>query len=187
MEQVFIPLVLGTGRKGRESENVARFVFGELIKQEGIESEFVDIREHTYDVTVPPWGDGGANKDSTPWKQIMEKADGLIIVTPEYNHGYPGELKLLLDSLYTEYEQKPVALCGVSRGAFGGTRVINALRQVLIELKMVPIRSALYFGKAHELFDEKGAIKDEQFVERTHMMFDDLLWYARALKSARES
>lgn len=61
----------------------------------------------------------------------MTRADGLVIVSPEYNHGYPGEMKLMLDQLYKEYNRKPVGICGVSSGALGGARMVEQLRLIL--------------------------------------------------------
>lgn len=188
MNKLFIPVVLGTAREGRASEVPARFVFEELKKQEGVETEFVDVRDHvTSPVTIPPWGVGGANEKATPWKEIATRADAFILVMPEYNHGYPGELKQLLDSLYKEYEKKPVAICGVSAGGLGGARVVEHIKQVLVEFKMVPMKNSLYFSNIKNLFDEKDVITDESYKERAKQMFTDLIWYAKALKEKRMS
>jgi NAD(P)H-dependent FMN reductase len=130
---------------------------------------------------------GRLDPRSEPWQEAMLRADGLVIVTPEYNHGYPGELKIVLDSLYGEYVHKPVAICGVSMGPFGGVRVVEQLRQVVIELSMVPLRNAMYFSGARQAFGEDGQPLDAALVTRLQPMFDELLWYARALKQAREA
>lgn len=185
MEKFFIPILLGTAREDRSSENVAKFVLSEVEKDEQIETQLVDVRTMDYTATIPPWGKGGADEKPTKWKEIMSKADGLIIVTPEYNHGYPGELKLVLDSLYAEYEKKPVALCGVSSGGLGGARVVDHIKQVLIELKMVPIREALYFSNVSKLFDDMGIIQNGTYSERVNKTLVELIWYTKALKVAR--
>ncbi len=184
MEKLFIPVVLGSAREGRQSEKAARFVFDELQKQDGVATEFVDVRDHVSGIaTVPPWGVGGANEVPTKWKDVATRADAFIFVLPEYNHGYSGEFKLLLDSLYNEYERKPVAVCGVSAGSFGGARVIDHIKPILVELKMIPIRNSLYFGKIKELFDENGLLVDESVRERAESMFTDLMWHTKRLKS----
>ena len=90
---IFIPVILGTTRQGRLSEHVARFVLGELEKREGVETELIDIRE----IPVSTTDAGEAIKDPRFSETVM-RADGLIIVAPEYNHGYPGLLKHVLDS-----------------------------------------------------------------------------------------
>ena len=107
-------------------------------------------------------------------------------MAPEYDHGYPGELKMMLDMLYKEFNRKPVGICGVSAGGTGGVRVVEQLRLVAIEFQMVPIREAIYFSNVHKLFDEEGNITDESYIGQTKSFFEELLWYARALKAARE-
>ena len=116
----------------------------------------------------------------------MARADGLIIVSPEYNHGYPGELKILLDTLYQEYNRKPVGICGVSDGLMGGGRMVEHLRQVLVELQMAPIHAALYFRNVEKLFDTSGNMTDGAYEKRAKDFFDELTWFASALKQARE-
>ncbi|HLF85106.1 MAG TPA: NAD(P)H-dependent oxidoreductase, partial [Blastocatellia bacterium] len=117
---IFIPVILGTSRQGRFSEHVARFVLGEAAKRDGIETELIDIRE----MRLPATDAGEAIKDSRFSETVM-RADGLIIIAPEYNHGYPGMLKHVLDSNLKEYIHKAVGICGVSAGPFGGTRVVE--------------------------------------------------------------
>lgn len=186
MDTFNIPVVLGTAREGRFSEHVAQFVHQKLTEHDNIHSKLIDVRDHAYTITTPPWGKGGADEKKTQWKEIMENADALVIVTPEYNHGYPGELKLLLDSLYNEYEKKPVALCGVSAGGLGGARVVEHLKQILTELKMVPIQNAVYFSSIKNLFTESGTIKDASYGEKVDRMLEELLWYAQTLKDGKK-
>jgi NAD(P)H-dependent FMN reductase len=181
-DDLYIPIILGTAREGRESEKVAKFVLEEAIKYGLKNTEIIDVRDFRIKATDKTLTLPEAKKLS----QKIKKADGLIIVTPEYNHGCPGELKMMLDMLYKDYFQKPVGFCGVSSGALGGARVVEQLRLVCIELRMVPIREAMYFPTIEELFDENGAIKDESFHDQVRKFLDELLWYAKALKPARE-
>lgn len=178
---MYLPVILGTARKGRESENVARFMLQEAI-MEGFESEIIDVRDYRIDAT-----------DNTQKTQValrlsekIEKADGFILVVPEYNHGYPGELKMMLDLLYQQYARKPAGICGVSSGGLGGCRVVEQIRLISIEFRMVPIREALYFSTVQDLFDDGGHIMDESYHDRASVFFSELSWYARALKAARE-
>src|SRR6266436_6401738 len=85
---LFIPVILGTARKGRASENVARFVFGEVHKREGVETELIDILGLDF-----PNTDAGEALKHTRFSETVARADGLVLVVPEYNHGYPGLLK----------------------------------------------------------------------------------------------
>lgn len=187
MKDLFIPIVLGTGRVERASERVARFFETYLGERSDLQSELVDVRDHTYTTTTPPWGEGGADEKKTVWKDIAERADGFLLVVPEYNRGYPGELKLLLDSLHDSYDKKPVVVCGVSSGIFGGRALVEHMRSVLLELKMVPIRGGIYTTKAKEQFNESGEPTDPEFEKRAEGKVDELVWFARALKAAREA
>jgi len=117
----------------------------------------------------------------------MSRADALVIVTPEYNHGYPGPLKHALDSNLKEYIHKAVGLCGVSAGGFGGTRVVENLLPVMRELGLVTIFWDGNFSGAHKLFDESGKILDDAYVRRTDKFIKELVWMARTLRHGREN
>ncbi len=112
---MFIPILLGTARKGRKSEAVAKKLV-ELVEALGHETELVDVRAAALSAT----DDTGTSESAKHWKSIVERCKGFIIVTPEYNHGYPGELKLFLDQLYKEYANKVVRIVSVSNGLWGG-------------------------------------------------------------------
>lgn len=180
---LFIPVILGTSRKGRASENVAKFVFGELQQRDGVETEVIDIR----DLKLAIDDAGEALKDAKFSEQMM-RADGLVIVTPEYNHGYPGLLKHVLDTNLKEYIHKAVGICGVSAGGFGGTRVIQGLLPVLRELGLVTIFWDGNFSGAQGLFDEAGEMKDRATHEkRIGKFLDELIWMSKVLRYGREN
>jgi NAD(P)H-dependent FMN reductase len=188
MDKLYIPVILATAREGRQSEYAARFVH-QRLSEKSLDTEFIDVATLPSIRTVPSWEESDEQKRGAEWSQTATRADGFIIVTPEYNRGYPGELKLFLDRLYKEYNRKPVGICGVSTGIFGGARVVEALRLVAIELQMVPMRQAVYFSNVADLFDEQHNMKAEQYdgyVERVDSLCEELIWYAKALKQARE-
>lgn len=202
---MFIPILLGTGRQKRASEKPAHYMleqvtaYGKTADKVAptpgrgavsvaspplglVETELIDIRDFELLSTDKTETTSRAQK----WSAIMKRADGLIIVCPEYNHSYPGELKIMLDEIYPEYRHKPLGICGVSAGGLGGARMVEQLRLVAIELWMVNIRSALYFSNVQSLFDEKGTMKDAGFGDQVKVFLDELVWYAKALKTARE-
>jgi NAD(P)H-dependent FMN reductase len=179
---LFIPLILGTARQGRQSEQAARFVFEQIKKRADVETEFVDVR------TLPMrLDDAGEQMKDPRFASTIERCDGLIIVTPEYNHGCPGLLKHALDMCLKEYIHKAVGVCGVSGGPFGGTRVIEGLLPVLRELGLVMIFEDVNFGKIGTLFDERGNLLDESYIRRVDKFLDELIWMARVLRHGRES
>lgn len=179
--KIVIPVILGTTRRGRASENVARFVHQELCKHEGVETLLIDVR----DIQLPTNDAGEAIKDEG-FSATVQRADGLLIVTPEYNHGYPGMLKHLLDTNLKEYIHKAAGVCGVSAGGFGGTRVIENLLPVLRELGLVTIFWDGNFSGAQKLFDEDGKLLDETYVRRMEKFLKELIWMSRVLRYGRE-
>jgi len=177
---LYIPIVLGTARQGRKSELVANYVLS-FFKKLDVEIELIDVRDFVQGSTY------GHNQNIDLWKSKATKADGLIIVTPEYNHGYPGELKIFLDNIYHELSHKPLGLVGVSSGTIGGSRAIEQLKLLAIEFHMVPVRTSVYFGPVASLFDENNDLKDKTTWDKSMVgMTDEFLWYARALQRDRQ-
>jgi NAD(P)H-dependent FMN reductase len=179
---LFIPVVLGTPRKGRASAAVARFVYEETRRRAGVESELIDIR----DLRLPTDDAGEGIKDAR-FSEACARADALILVVPEYNHGYPGLLKHALDTNLKEYIHKAVGVCGVSAGGFGGTRVVENLLPVLRELGLVTIFWDVNFSGAQKLFDDEGRLLDEAYVRRLDQFLKELIWMAKVLRHGREN
>ena len=179
---LFIPVILGTTRQGRMSEHVARFVFGELGKREGVESELIDIRELDF-----PTGDAGSGIKDAKFSETCMRADAFVLVVPEYNHGYPGPLKHALDTNLSEYIHKPAGICGVSAGPFGGTRVVENLLPVMRELGLVTIFWDANFSSVRSAFDASGELKETAYVRRLDKFFKELIWMAKVLRHGREN
>lgn len=182
MGKLFIPIFLGTTRPGRRSENAAKLVekVGNSIPE--IEVQLVDPLDYNF----PFDGNDTENKDPR-YSELTLRADAFFIVTPEYNHGYPGTLKRMLDSELKNYIHKPVAFAGVSDGIFGGARVIEALVNTVREMGLVATFADVYFPEAQKLFDEKGNIKDKAYEKRIERAYIELIWMAKSLKWGREN
>jgi NAD(P)H-dependent FMN reductase len=180
---LFIPVILGTVRKGRASESVAKFVFEQVKQRDGVETQLIDIGELNLSAN-----DAGEQIKHDGFSATCERADGLVLVVPEYNHGYPGMLKHVLDSNLKEYIHKAVGICGVSAGGFGGTRVIQSLLPVMRELGLVTIFWDGNFSGAPTLFDETGNIKDRVTHEkRLDKFLGELIWMSKVLRLGRET
>ncbi|MCI0606527.1 NAD(P)H-dependent oxidoreductase [bacterium] len=179
---LFIPVILGTTRQGRMSEHVARFVLAEISKREGVTTQLVDIRE----LPLPNNDAGEAIKDPG-FSDIANRADGFIIVAPEYNHGYPGMLKHVLDSNLKEYIHKAAGIVGVSAGPFGGTRVIQNMLPVLRELGLVTIFWDGNFSSVQNAFDSTGKLQDQAYVRRLEKFIKELIWMSKVLRYGREN
>jgi NAD(P)H-dependent FMN reductase len=141
-----IQVILCSTRQSRFGDKPAHYVLGELQKRPDVRAELVDLRDWPlpfFDHPVSPM----RAKITEPaavakWAAKVGEADGYVIVSPEYNHGYSAVLKNALDWVYSEWTKKPVGFVGY--GSTGGSRAIEQLRQVVIELDMVPIREALH-------------------------------------------
>ena len=179
---LFIPVILGTPRQGRMSEHVAKFVVDEVARRDGVQTELIDIRE----LRLPTNDAGEAIKDPQFSASIM-RADAIIIIAPEYNHGYPGMLKHALDTNLKEYIHKAVGICGVSAGPFGGTRVIENLLPVMRELGLVTIFWDGNFSPVQNIFDASGKLLDQAYVKRIDKFLKELIWMAKVLRYGREN
>ena len=182
MEQLNIPVLLGTNRKERNSVHVAKWLVGEMEKRPEIRTRLFDVAD--FDLPHDDYGQG--LKDRFPeWRDAIVQADGLVIVTPEYNHGYPGSLKAVLDLLLREYIHKSVALVGVSAGPWGGTRVVESLLPVCRELGLAVTFTDLNFPFVQKTFDHDGKLLDQAFERRAADFLDELVWMSRVLKWGR--
>jgi len=182
--KLFIPLLLGTNRNGRLSEPVAKWVHSKITERADMESQLFDVRD--FDLPRDDYGTGIAEQ-FPEWRDAVIKADALVIVTPEYNHGYPGVLKSVLDLLLKEYIHKAVATVSVSAGPWGGTRVCEALLPVYRELGLVSTFTDLQFSSVRGKFDEQGNLTDPAYEKRVAGFLDELSWMARALRWGREN
>lgn len=165
------------------SEHVARFVLSQVSGLPGVETELFDVRALSF-----PTNDAGEQIKSPVFAAAMMRADALVIVTPEYNHGYPGLLKHVLDTNLKEYVHKAVGLVGVSAGPWGGTRVVENLLPVMRELGLVTIFWDGNFSNVRKVFDPAtGALLDDAYVRRLEKFLNELVWMAKVLRHGREN
>ena len=184
MSKLFIPVLLGTNRKDRQSEHVAKWVNGKMRERDEIETQLFDV----CDFVLPQDDYGTALGSQFPeWRDAIIRADGLVIVTPEYNHGYAGTMKSVLDLLLKGYIHKAVALVGVSAGPWGGTRVIEACVPMVRELGLAVTFSDLNFPTVKTKFDDNGNLLDEAYNKRVSGFLDELVWMATTLRWGREN
>ncbi len=179
-----IAVLAGTNREQRFSHLAAQWVAEQGRKLDGVEIVYVDPKEFYF----PGDGEDPESKDPR-YTEIVARADGFLIVTPEYNHGYPGTLKRMLDSEYAHYRHKAVAVCGASDKDWGGTRVVEALLPVLRTLGLSVSKNSAYFTHDKELFQADGAMMPElveKYTKSIAGVYKDLIWLTNALKSARE-
>lgn len=183
-DTITIAVLVGTTREQRQSIKVARYIAGLGEQQQGVKIVFVDPKDFTFN------GDGNdpEGKDSR-YTQITQEADAFFIVTPEYNHSFPGSLKRMLDSELQTYNHKPVAFAGVSDGNWGGVRAVEALVPAVRETGLVVMSWDVYFPWVKTLFEDDGALKPEhadRYEKNVGKLYSELLWFARLLKQGRQ-
>ncbi len=182
MRSLSIPVILGTTRQGRASAHVARFVAGHLQQRQGVVTELIDIAQ-----LALPTDDAGESTKDEALSATLTRADALVIVSPEYNHSFPGLLKHVLDGYLKEYIHKAAGIVGVSAGPFGGARGIQDLLPVLRELGLVTIFWDVHVATVSQVFDQSGALLDPALVRRTDKFLDELVWMARTLRHGRDN
>ena len=188
-----LQVIVGSTRQNRISDKPARWIYEHAQTKPELEVELVDLRDYPMpfvDEPTAPMHLHGKYSDERVqrWSAKVAEADGYIIVTPEYNHGYPAVLKNAFDVLYPEWNNKAVGF--VSYGTLGGARVVEQLKQVAIELQMAPIQRALHIPgpvlAALMKPSEDTANPFERITSLADGFLEQLVWWATALKTARE-
>lgn len=182
MAKLYIPVLAGTTREQRKSIFAARLVAEIGNTFEEIETEVIDPKDFSF----PGDGNDPEGKDAR-YSAVTERAQGFFIVTPEYNHSFPGSLKRMLDSELKNYIHKPVAFGGASSGPWGGVRAIEALVSSVREMGLVPTFTDVQFPKVQDLFDDNGVLLDEAYRDRIKRAWIELIWMTKVLKSGRET
>jgi NAD(P)H-dependent FMN reductase len=163
------------------SEHAAKVIVSQLAHRPGVETRLIDV------ATLPiRTDDAGESARDPEFSEAMNRADALVVVAPEYNRGYPGLLKHVLDTNLHEYIHKAVGVVGVSSGIFGGARVIENLLPVLRELGFVTIFWDVNFNNVRTRFDESGGLVDGSFLS-VDKFLDELIWMAETLRYGREN
>lgn len=182
----YIPVILGSVRRNRETVKVASFVLDLMKDFSCVRAELIDLQS----LNLPMMEERLRFRDDPPpalsdFGGRISRADAIVIVTPEYNSGYPGVLKNALDYLKDEYKRKPFGIVTVSSAWSGGMLCLTALRQVILHLGGVPIPAFLPVSKVQDAFDERGNLRDLQFRKRARQYLEELLWFTEALAVQR--
>jgi NAD(P)H-dependent FMN reductase len=186
-----IQVIMGTTRTGRFSERVAPWVL-QRLKDHGFDVELVDLRDYPLpffdqkppSVTLRNYPTGEAARLG----RKLDEAEGFVILTGEYNHGYPAVLKNAMDHTFVEWQRKPVAFVGW--GGVGGARVIEQLRLVAVELEMAPLRNAVHIlpeviRPAMQSKDPADFSVFERIEPKLKALAGGLDWWVRALSAGR--
>jgi NAD(P)H-dependent FMN reductase len=183
-----LPILFGTVRSERRSLSVARYVADLLEKRPGVTTRLWDPAELPFgNLVLREWEMPERPAVVGEFVKAMGRADGFVIVTPEYNFGIPGALKNLIDHLFEEWNRKPFGFV-TAGGIAGGIRAQDQLRQVVSGVRAITIPTAVPIHRIEETWDEKGPKSDHaDWDARFDRFFAELEWYAHALKVAREA
>lgn len=176
-----VATIVGSTREGRFGGTVAAWFLDRAERFEGIEIDPIDLAE----MNLSPVIENTAPPEVLRLRERLSAADAFVLITPEYNHGYPASLKIALDAAREEWMAKPLAFVSYG-GMAGGTRAVEQLRQVCAELHMVTVRDGVSLHNCHSLFDADGALTNPPGPDHAaSVMLDQLCWWGEALRAAR--
>ncbi|EYF08482.1 NADPH-dependent FMN reductase [Chondromyces apiculatus] len=185
-----VGVILASVREGRRGEALATWIAGLLAERPGVTAEILDLRDWPLQVYARSVGTRVAEAQyeaeelEARWMKKLTGLDAFVIVTPEFNHSYPGNLKNALDIVSTPWNHKPVTF--VSYGySSAGARAVEQLRLVTIELRMIPIRDELNLPIGAYEADAQGAPVNRAIVQHAGQVIDELSWLGRLLKQGR--
>ena len=189
-----LQIIVGSTRPTRAAEQIFPWVADAAIRRGDFEVEVVDLRDWKLPFFQEHLGTIGDFADPTysdpivrAWNAKIAEGDAYVIITPEYNHSVPGELKNAIDSVFVSFalRNKPVAFVGYSAGIAAGTRAVEHLALIAIEAEAVPLRNTVLIPSVAGAFGEDGEPTNPATEAALAITLDDLSWWANALASAR--
>ncbi|WP_264086286.1 NADPH-dependent FMN reductase [Streptomyces marincola] len=186
-ERLRLAVLIGSVREGRMGEKVARWVADRAAVHGKWDIDLVDLADHPLPLAVAGAGqplEEDLQRVKDGLSPRLAGAEAIVVVTPEYNHSYPASLKNVIDWHPTEWAAKPVGLVSYG-GMAGGLRAAEHLRQIFAELHAVTIREMLSFHNAWGAFDGGEPLPGSEAAAKK--FFDQLTWWAEALRAARSA
>ena len=183
-----IQIIVGSIRQGRRAKPVGDWAYQLATTREDLSVELVDLKDWNlpmFDFSKPPIMGDYENPLQQRWAEKIAQGDGYIFISPEYNHGYTPVLKNALDYLYAEWARKPASF--ITYGSVHGAHGIEQVRQVLIELRIVPLRDAVHLANLRDKFAGDQFVGDKADGEQLARVLNDLVWWGNVLKEAIEA
>lgn len=170
-------------------ERVARWVERVAATREGLDVCWIDLADWVFPSYPHPTPPKMAERTYTDereraWVALVGRMEAFIVVTPEYNHGYPAALKNAFDYTYAGWNRKPIGFVSYG-GSSGGVRAVQQLRQVAVELQMAPVRDEVNIPFVGRALDERGEPKEEFHRKRLDALLTDLAWWTETLNAGR--
>lgn len=186
-DNVKVQIILASIREERLGETVGNWFKGVVDTRDDLDTEFIDLRDWQLPFFQEPRtpSSGHYAEVAMPWAEKIAQGDAYIVICPEYNHGYSPVLKNALDHIHREWANKPIGFVSYG-GPAGGARAVEQLRLVAVNLQMAPIQEAVVIPFARSAFDSDGQPNNSALNNRANALLDQLLWWTRALKAARD-
>jgi NAD(P)H-dependent FMN reductase len=189
-----LQIIVGSTRPTRAAERVFPWVAEQAINSGSFDVEVLDLRDWNLPFFQEHMGTIGDFADPTysqpvvkAWNDKLSEGDAFLIITSEYNHSVPGELKNAIDNVFVSFalRNKPVAFVGYSGGIAAGTRAVEHLALIAVEAEAVPLRNTVLIPYVATAFAEDGQPADPATGAALAIVLDDLAWWANALAAAR--
>jgi NAD(P)H-dependent FMN reductase len=184
-----LTVIIGSTRPGRAGLPIATWFADRARSHAGFEVGVVDLAEldlPLLDEPMHPRLRRYTQRHTKDWSAKVERSDAFVIVTPEYNHGYPASLKNAIDYLHEEWSNKPVGFVSYG-GVSAGTRAVQQLKQVVTALKMLPVPEAVSIPFHTQFLDEDGRVQPNEIMESAaDAMLDELTRVEAVLRTLRE-
>ncbi|MFD9665059.1 NADPH-dependent FMN reductase [Rhodococcus sp. NPDC059968] len=179
-------IIVGSTRPGRRAADVAAWVYTIARRRSDAQFEVVDLLDFhlpMLDEEIPPSYGQYTHDHTKAWAAKIASFDGFIFVTPEYNHSIPGALKNAVDFVYGEWNDKAAGFVGY--GSAGGTRAVEHLRQVMAEVKVAGVRTAVALSLFTDFVEFQEFRPADFHKESVDAMLDQLISWSRALQTNR--
>ena len=187
-------VIVGSTRPGRAADLVLPWLTEKVSAHGAFDAEVVDLRDWPLPIFGEHFGTIGDFSDPTyseplvkAWNDKIKSADAFVIVTPEYNYGYPASVKNAIDYLHREWQHKPVGFVSYG-GVAAGTRAVQQLKQVVTTLRMLPVTDSVNIPFYNQFLDSDGVFQPNAVLEQAaDAMLDELVRTEAALRPLRSS
>ena len=189
-----LKLIIGSTRPNRAADLVAPWLVRRLEASPDLDLEVLDLRDWPlplFQETAQTIGDVRDPTYSDPvvrrWNQTIKAADAFLVLTTEFNHSVPGQLKNALDSVFVSFglRNKPVGFVGYSGSPVGAARAVEHLAQIVVEAEAVPLRNAVLVGQVQQAFGADGEPLHRGTDAALEVLLEDLAWWGGVLQRAR--
>jgi NAD(P)H-dependent FMN reductase len=185
-----LTIIVGSTRPGRAGAPIAQWFAARAKDHGGFDVTVVDLAElglPLLDEPNHPRLGQYTHQHTKDWSALADAADAFVIVTPEYNYGYPAPVKNAIDYLHREWQHKPVGFVSYG-GVAAGTRAVQQLKQVVTTLRMLPVTDSVNIPFYNQFLDSDGVFQPNEVLEQAaDAMLDELVRTEAALRPLRAS